>query len=303
MPEDFITNEEQQNEVQESGLGETLAPAADESEQYPDLSELLNETEVPGENPVTDSGDTDQEQTEQQPTPKKGRNSLNERFASVESKGYQRGLDEAARKYEERIATLEGLVNSQQAMYAKYQIEDRAVQLAKDKGYTPDAAKAIAQLEYDLAMQKGEAFNVQPAEDASKPRDAQGRFVKPEPQSKPDDNSDLREYAKTLKQQAATIKAESGFDIEALFNSNKEFADAVARRETDFMSAYRAMVAMGKIGSNDARRTPPVAKSGNTNGYGTPPDASGGMSIANMTDDQFARLNDQLSRGAKYRAR
>lgn len=302
MPEDFSAAMEQEEQVQESEIGGSLAPETDESEQYPDLGELLNEDEETDTGPVTDSGDTEQNHTEQQPAPKKGRTSLNERFASVEAKGYQRGLDEATRSFEQRIAELEGQMKSQAAMYAEYQIKDRAAQIAKEKGYAPDAAKAIAQLEYDLAKQKGESFVTTPAENASPARDAQGRFTKQEQtQPTPDRDTELREYAKTLKEQAAAIKAESGFDMEALFRENKDFANAVAERQTDFMSAYRAMVALGKVDGNNARRTPPVAKSGNTNGSGTPPDYSN--SIANMTDEQFARLNEKLSRGARYRAR
>lgn len=120
-------------------------------------------------------------------------------------------------------------------------------------------------------------------------RDEQGRFVsqnqEPAPQSGAVDENRIR--ANFLAQQAEKIKNTRGLDVAAAFQSDPQIQQRVLSGEWDFYDVADAM---------SQRRTPSPVRTSNGASVGA-------MSIASMTDEQFARLNQNLAAGKIYDAR
>lgn len=117
------------------------------------------------------------------------------------------------------------------------------------------------------------------------PRDEQGRFVARNPE--PDNASQRR--AQMLVTQAENLKAVTGVDVMALYNSDPDVHEKILSGEWDFTDVL-------KQHNGAARSVPAPVRS--ANGL-----AMGSMSISDMTDEQFDRLNDYLARGGKVDAR
>lgn len=111
------------------------------------------------------------------------------------------------------------------------------------------------------------------------PRDAQGRFA-------PKDTEN-RVRANMLAQQANKIQQNRGLDVMAIFNANPEIQQQVLSGNMDFydVADYATQ-----------RRVPAPMRS--TNGAGV-----NKVNISTMTDEQFARLNENLAKGIIYDAR
>jgi len=119
---------------------------------------------------------------------------------------------------------------------------------------------------------------VAPAAPAEQPRDAQGRFTS---QADPD----VTARANLLAQQANKIKSR-GVDVVHEFNTNPDVKQRVLSGEWDFYD----------VAENMQGRVPAPMR--------TPNGASiGAMTIANMSDAQFAKLQQNLAAGKTYDAR
>ena len=115
-------------------------------------------------------------------------------------------------------------------------------------------------------------------------RDAQGRFVKQEQPSDPVTQA----KADLLAKQAQKIMNTQGVDVMAAFQSDPNVQAKVLSGEWDFYDVAQELT--GRAG----RRAPaPVYP---PNSAGNP----GGLSVANMSDEQFDRLNQSLASGRRY---
>lgn len=144
-------------------------------------------------------------------------------------------------------------------------------------------------LEY-VQMKNGVAVTA-PAEAKETPvaRDAQGRFApKEQPTAEADDTSAVtRARANLLAAQAEKIQQKSGVDVMSTFRENPEIRQKVLSGEWDFHDVAEALT---------QRRVPMPMRASNGASFS-------GVSIANMTDEQFRRLNENLAAGKIYDAR
>lgn len=115
-------------------------------------------------------------------------------------------------------------------------------------------------------------------------RDAQGRFVK---QEQPEDPV-TQAKADLLAKQAQKIMNTQGVDVMAAFQSDPNVQAKVLSGEWDFYDVAQELT--GRAG----RRAPAPVYSPNSAGN------PGGLSVANMSDEQFDRLNQSLASGRRY---
>lgn len=102
------------------------------------------------------------------------------------------------------------------------------------------------------------------------------------PQPQPDD-TELRLRAKELITQARTIQEITRVDVFSVYNTDVEVRSRILSGEMDFIDLYRQM--------KPAHQPPAPVRSANG--------GMGSVNISGMNDDQFARLNDLLSKGGK----
>lgn len=124
-------------------------------------------------------------------------------------------------------------------------------------------------------------------------RDANGRFTGNN--DKPDQDPVLKAKADMLFKQVQKIKARSGADVMGAFNSDPQVKQKIISGEWDFYDVEDYLQQNGVQGVT-TRHVPTPVRS--PNGAKT-----GGMSIANMTDAQFERLQENLKNGKRYDAR
>lgn len=108
------------------------------------------------------------------------------------------------------------------------------------------------------------------------PRDERGRFTKNE-------DPVIQARADLLAKQADKIKANRGLDVMAVFNDDPDVKQRILSGEWDFYDVADAM-----------KKNPP-APMRSPNGIGV-----NAMSIQNMTDEQFKKLQANLANGRKY---
>ncbi len=123
-----------------------------------------------------------------------------------------------------------------------------------------------------------------PSPQAEQPRDTQGRFVSPQPQEQPAVSPMVQARAVELDKQANKIRDRRGLDVMTEFNGNPQVRERVASGEWDFYDVADFM---------ESRSAPPVIRNAGGGSIGSTP-------IDSMTDEQFARLNEQLRLGHKY---
>ena len=115
-------------------------------------------------------------------------------------------------------------------------------------------------------------------------RDAQGRFVKQEQPSDPVTQA----KADLLAKQAQKIMNTQGVDVMAAFQSDPNVQAKVLSGEWDFYDVAQELT--GRAG----RRAPAPVCSPNSAGN------QARLSVANMSDEQFDRLNQSLASGRRY---
>lgn len=115
-------------------------------------------------------------------------------------------------------------------------------------------------------------------------RDAQGRFVR---QEQPDDPV-TQAKADLLARQAQKIMNTQGVDVMTAFQNDPNVQTKVLSGEWDFYDVAQELT--GRAG----RRAPAPVYSPNSAGN------QAGLSVANMSDEQFDRLNQSLASGRRY---
>lgn len=189
------------------------------------------------------------------------------------SKAVEKAVAEAearvSARYEEMLAPIRESVLERQANDLVAQGEFKSLERAKEylrlKGNMP--AEAPKQ-------------NEQPAQQP--PRDEQGRFTSAKTE---EDDAARHARADILAKQAQKIKSSRGVDVMDMFHSDDSVKQRVLSGEWDFYDVLDAM--------QSTRRTPAPMRTPNGN-------AMSGVSIANMTDEQFARLQANLASGRTY---
>ena len=142
--------------------------------------------------------------------------------------------------------------------------------------------KEIA-LEY-VRLKGGNVSAVKRAEPEAAPRDEQGRFAPKQQQQQLDPVA--KAQADILARQAEKIKASRGVDVMQTFNGNPEVQQKVLSGEWDFYDVADAM---------SGKQMPMTIRS--ANGASLTP-----TTIANMTDAQFQKLQENLAAGKIYNA-
>ena len=110
------------------------------------------------------------------------------------------------------------------------------------------------------------------------------------PQEAPSDDAGVVTRINMLKHQAAKIKANTGIDVIAEWNSNKEVQEAVMNGEMDFYDVAEQMKKPKKRPPSPMR-SPNGVSGGNLN------------AIESMSDEQFRKLEKRISEGARYTLR
>lgn len=169
---------------------------------------------------------------------------------------------------EKRLAEVEsrirGEYETQMAPMRAAMIEREADQLIEE-GEFKSRERAI---EY-LQLKKGAPVSAQP-------RDESGRFA-----AKQDDGIEAR--ANILFAQAETLKASTGVDVMAIYNSDPEVKRKVATGEWSFLDVYKSLPEAG-------RRIPSPTRSANNGSLSD-------VNILKMSKAQHDKLNDTLAGG------
>ena len=120
-------------------------------------------------------------------------------------------------------------------------------------------------------------------EENPQPRNSQGQFA---PKENPADVERIR----MLKHQADRIKADTGLDVIAEWNSNEEVKRAVINGEMDFYDVAKQM-------QKPKKRPPSPMRSPNGANAMNP------NAIDNMSDAAFEKMDKRISEGARYTLR
>lgn len=236
------------------------------------LSEVVETPEeVPSESldSVLEEGEPQPEQTE---APK-----------AKEEPGYVRGrIDKAVQKvraeYDQQIANLKASFEEQMRPIREQLFESQAQELVKSRKVADiETARELVRLRNGQPVQ---------VEEPQQPRQANGQFA---PKEKADPETSTR--INMLQHQADRIKANNGPDVIAEFKNNEEIKAKVISGEMDFYDVAEY------IRDNQKRRPPTPMRSSN-GASGMSPNA-----IANMTDEQFARMEKRIKEGARYELR
>ena len=243
----------------------TLAPVQEE-EDIASLNEAFGGT-TEAEEGTTDAAEP-QEEAVEQPGDSKG---IKVRLKAFETKGYKRGREEAQKAWEAEKADYEAKL----AKLTEYELKEDAAKLAKEENISEALALRL------LRAERGISAPVEQKPAASTPeRDAQGRFV-----AKPKENPRVQELYKEAQVLESAI---DGLSVSKLLEN------ATDEQKAQLMSGDLSMGDFVKAAMAGTKRTPAVVHSpGATN--------RSGVSIANMSKDEFKRLDEALSSGQAFR--
>lgn len=135
-------------------------------------------------------------------------------------------------------------------------------------------------LEY-LKLKGGISLDNPQDQSRQQPRNAQGQFVSSQPEA-------VDPRAQILANQATKIKAKSGVDVMAVFNQNDNIREQVLSGQMDFYDVLDAVQSRQSMPA-------PIRQANGAN--------VGSVSVANMSDAQFQKLQENLARGIVYDAR
>jgi len=182
-------------------------------------------------------------------------------------------VDKAIRETEQRIRAE---YDAKLAPLMERMLEQDALELVQS-GKVKDLETAKELVRY----RQGQA---QPVKD-EQPRNDKGQFA-----PKNSDDTAVQTRIDMLRHQADKIMGQQKVDVIAEFNKNPETKQKVISGEWDFYDVAEAMQE-----KKAARKAPAPMRSSNG--------ASGAekSTIANMTDEQFERLNKRLEEGARFR--
>lgn len=191
--------------------------------------------------------------------------------------GYvQRRISKAvAKAVAETEARMTAMFEKQMAPIRAKMIEDEAQELVRSRKVADiETARELVQFRQGIAPA---------AEPEPQPRNEKGQYTS---------NNDAATAARIdmLRHQADRIKADSGIDVIAEWNSNKEIKEAVINGEMDFYDVAKQM-------SKPKKRPPSPVRS---------PNGASGQSanaIDSMSDAQFEKLEKRIREGARFTLR
>lgn len=242
---------------------ETLAPVQ-EDEDVASLQEAFGGDAGEG----TTQTEADQEDLAvERPDDTKG---IKVRLKAFETRGYKRGREEAQKAWESEKAQYEERLTK----LAEYELKEEAAKLAKDENISEALAMRL------LRAERGIPTPVAPKA-ATPERDAQGRFVA----AKPKENPRVQELFREAQVLESAI---DGLNVSKLLESASDSDKA------RLMSGEMSMGDFVRANMGGQKRTPAVVHSPGGNGRS-------GVSIANMSKEEFARLDEALSSGRAFK--
>ena len=167
-------------------------------------------------------------------------------------------------------------------------MRERLIEMdAKDlvaKGVVKDIETAKELVRY----RQGLSAKAEQPKPAAQPRNEKGQFSSA---SSPKEDPAINARIDMLSHQADSIKARRGIDVIAEFNSNPEIKQKVINGEMDFYDVAEQM----SSGKPQSRGKPPAPMR-------SPNGASGAekSSIASMSKEQFARMEQRIREGARF---
>lgn len=204
---------------------------------------------------------------------------LRGRMKQFEQRGYNRAMKDAESKWaEERKGMQERL-----ARYEQMELEAEAKEFAQKNNVPENFA-----LDY-LRMKKGMPV-------AEQPRDDAGRFASQQRAAEPDPAAaEAQVRARTLMTQAEAFEKMSNGAVtrDAIldaFQNDAEIRQRVVSGEWDFTDVGRA------LSEGSQQRAPRVSRSASSGRIGT-------STFLNMSEEDFAKFDRQISQGAIYDAR
>jgi hypothetical protein len=207
---------------------------------------------------------------EQEAPPAKEPGWIKQRVGKAVEKAVAEAEARVAAKYEAMLAPLRESMLDRQAQELVQSGEFKSLERAKEYVRLKNG---------DLTTPQQPAEQQPPQE---RPRDSQGRFQR-------SSESENRARADLLAQQAHKIQERRGLDVMGAFNSDPGIKNRVLSGEWDFYDVAEHL----EEGGQQRRSVPAPVRS--PNGMG-----SASMSIANMTDAQFERLEQNLRMGKRY---
>lgn len=118
---------------------------------------------------------------------------------------------------------------------------------------------------------------------AEQPRNANGQYA-------PKNNPVQEAQINLLTQQAQKIKAKTGVDVIAVMDSDPEIKSKIVSGEMDFYDVLEQQQSKPAV----KKKAPSPMRSPNGAAAHSP------NAIENMTDEQFKRMEDKISKGARY---
>ena len=206
---------------------------------------------------------------------------LKGRMKSYESKGYARGRAEAQAAWAEEKAAYETRLKKLEEL----EIAQEARELAGKEKIPEGVALRLIRAERGIAAPKSEP--------EGRDRDDKGRFT---PAAKPAAEAvgnPAQQRAQLLMQQNEVLKKATGVDALQLFETNQTVKQKVVSGEWDFTDVVQAYIAE----TGGGKRVAPARSPNNTER------GIESVSFRNMTDEQFEKFNERLSKGYSFNLR
>lgn len=199
---------------------------------------------------------------------------------------FQGRLQKERAKWEaERQSEMATMIERQNALLERLIVLD-----AQDLVNSGEFKSLDRAIEY-RRMQEGLPVNQQPAQPVStQARDAQGRFVAPQPQQ-PGPDQAAQQRAQVLVDQADVIQRATGVDVMNIYKTNPEVKQKVITGVWDFADVLKNHGGLQQPAAPNPHVPAPVRSS---NGVDL-----GNVSVRKMSSQEFARLNDFLDKNGK----
>lgn len=223
------------------------------------LPEVTEEPEETGES--LDSLNEEEEDEPTEDTPAQG----------TSEPGYvQKRISKAvAKAVAETEARMQAMFEQQMAPIRAKMMEDEAQELVRNRQVSDiEMARELVRLRQGMMPQQQQET----------------------PKEAPTEDAGVVERINMLKHQAAKIKANTGIDVIAEWNSNEDVKNAVMNGEMDFYDVAEQM--------KKPKKRPPSPMRSPNGASGTNPNA-----IESMSDAQFAKLEKRIREGARYTLR
>jgi hypothetical protein len=244
---------------------ETMVEEIQEEDLLPE--ELTEEPDETGEEP--DAASDGEEETAEEETPEEPK--------AKEEPGYvQKRISKAVTK---AVAETEARFAAQmEAMEARYApIMERLMEMDAQELVRTRKVGDIETARELVRLRQGAV----PGEPAADEKPAQEDYD-------PQQDQGLVMRINMLKHQAKQIKADTGLDVIAEWNSNEDVKNAIINGEMDFYDVARQM-------KQETKRRPPSPTRSPNGASGTNLNA-----ISAMSSEQFARLEKRISEGARF---